>query len=195
MLINPLNALPWTIGGTRNAIASYKRIKEFLSIKDVLAESHIQKLTPKSPSALEVKCGKAIWPTQKSDQAVTFALNKIDYTISPGAFHILVGKVSSGKTAFLHLLMNELEIPEPASFSYNRNGKIAYVGQNAWLQKGSIKVLFQSSLIYLCYRLQDNILFGKDFNEKFYAECVDACDLRQDIKRLPGEDQYGICYL
>ena len=142
MLINPLNDLPWTVGGTRNGLASYRRIKEFLSIRDVPPTDVPQKKPAAQSSAvLKVKCAKAFWPTQKSDQAVTFHLKQIDYSLTLGAFHIIVGKVSSGKTAFLHLLMNELEIVEPSSFSYNRSGKIAYVSQNAWLQKGSIKVI------------------------------------------------------
>lgn len=52
-------------------------------------------------------------------------------------------------------------------------GKIAYVGQQAWIQNASLK---------------DNILFGSPLDEKRYNRVVNACALRQDFDMLPGGD-------
>lgn len=159
MLIAPLNDLPWTIGGVLNGIGSYKRIKKFLNMKDISPEEFCKTqvsefridISPEyisQPQAAEprgkitVRCKRAIWPTHSTDQHVSFAMKQIDYTINPGELHVVIGKVSSGKTAFLHLLLNELEVPDTSSFTYTRCGSVAYAGQTHWLQKGTIKVMF-----------------------------------------------------
>ena len=152
MLITPLNDLPWTVGGVFNGILSYRRIKNFLSIKEVSPQSQYKNKSSESCGKLAVKCKRAVWPTQLTDQQVTFALEQIDYSINTGELHVIIGKVSSGKTAFLHLLMNELEVSEPSWYYYNRQGSIAYVSQNYWLQEGSIRVigpLFLTSVLII----------------------------------------------
>ena len=52
-------------------------------------------------------------------------------------------------------------------------GSIAYVPQQAWIQNAT---------------LQDNILFGKDFQPSNYHKIVKACALQQDFDMLPGGD-------
>lgn len=39
---------------------------------------------------------------------------------------------------------------------------------------------------------QDNILFGRPFDRKYYDKVVKACALKQDLKILPGGDQTEI---
>lgn len=39
---------------------------------------------------------------------------------------------------------------------------------------------------------QQNILFGKPLNNRFYNQVIDACALREDIKFLPAGDQTEI---
>lgn len=147
MLILPLNDLPWTISGMLNAKASYQRVKDFLKLKEVdnldkaddKAKGRDKKRTD-SDLAIQIKCAKAIWPTQKSDTEASFSLQNIDFKIAKGLLHFIVGNVSSGKTALMQLLMDELEVPNKAAYVYTRNGSLAYASQNSWLQKGSIKV-------------------------------------------------------
>lgn len=40
--------------------------------------------------------------------------------------------------------------------------------------------------------LQDNILFGREFDKSFYELVLEACALTQDIQMLPGGDQTEI---
>ena len=47
----------------------------------------------------------------------------------------------------------------------SRNGSIAYVAQQAWIQNLS---------------LRDNILFGKDLVPEKYSEILDGCSLKTD---------------
>jgi ABC-type multidrug transport system fused ATPase/permease subunit len=52
-------------------------------------------------------------------------------------------------------------------------GRIAFAGQQAWIQSGS---------------LRDNILFGLPFDKEKYDRVVDACCLIQDFAELPDGD-------
>ena len=52
-------------------------------------------------------------------------------------------------------------------------GSVAYVAQQAWIQNASVR---------------DNILFGREFDERRYGEVLDACALRPDLAILPAAD-------
>ena len=40
--------------------------------------------------------------------------------------------------------------------------------------------------------LRDNILFSKPYNERLYNEVLEACELKPDLKILPGGDMTEI---
>lgn len=42
------------------------------------------------------------------------------------------------------------------------------------------------------YQLQDNILFGRNYDKEYYQKVLEACALTQDIQMLPGGDQTEI---
>jgi ABC-type multidrug transport system fused ATPase/permease subunit len=48
----------------------------------------------------------------------------------------------------------------------NVSGTIAYVPQTAWILNATLK---------------QNILFGRDFNEKLYDQIIEACALKPDF--------------
>jgi ABC-type multidrug transport system fused ATPase/permease subunit len=52
-------------------------------------------------------------------------------------------------------------------------GKIAYVSQNAWIQKGTVR---------------DNILFGSTMDTQRYEEALLRCSLIKDLEMLPSGD-------
>lgn len=56
-------------------------------------------------------------------------------------------------------------------------GRIAYVGQSAWIQNATIK---------------DNILFGKEVDEAKYQETIRVCSLTQDLAQMTSGDQTEI---
>ena len=56
-------------------------------------------------------------------------------------------------------------------------GSVAYVPQQAWMQNASVK---------------DNVLFGKQMDNIFYDNVIDACALKSDLKILPGGDSTEI---
>lgn len=48
----------------------------------------------------------------------------------------------------------------------NISGTVAYVPQTAWILNATLK---------------DNILFGKELNQKLYEQVIDACALKADF--------------
>ena len=86
----------------------------------------------------------------------------------------IVGAVGCGKTSLVSAILGEME---KKSGRVNVNGSIAYVPQQAWMQNASVK---------------DNVLFGKQVDDKFYDNVIDACALRSDLKILPGGDSTEI---
>ena len=56
-------------------------------------------------------------------------------------------------------------------------GSVSYVSQSAWIQNGT---------------LRDNIIFGREYEERRYAEVLTACALDADLKLLPKGDMTEI---
>ena len=151
MFINPLNWLPWTIGSIYQGFSSFARFKKFLNTNLELNKS-IESSSPK-PSvidnvAISLTFQKIIWPTKgEESKRSNFSLNEIDLKIQQGTINIIIGSVSSGKSALLLSILGEMvpskENRKDISSSEGRhvNGSLAYVPQDPWLQKQTIKVL------------------------------------------------------
>ena len=103
-------------------------------------------------------------------------LDKINLKVMKGKFVAVVGTVGSGKSSLLYALLGEME---KCSGSVNISGdsQIAYVSQQAWIQNCTLK---------------DNILFGKELDQKKYQKVLRACALKQDLLTLAGGDQTEI---
>ncbi|KAL4453105.1 hypothetical protein ABPG74_015336 [Tetrahymena malaccensis] len=105
-----------------------------------------------------------------------FVLNVPLITINKGTLNFVVGEIGSGKSAFLQSILNEMNVFNRLK---NKNGKvticgkIAYVSQNHWLQNKTIR---------------ENILFGSQLDQKWYNNCVEACELKNDLNNHPNGD-------
>jgi len=53
------------------------------------------------------------------------------------------------------------------------SGRLAYTAQDPWVFPGNVK---------------ENILFGSDYDQKWYDQVVEACALRPDLGTLPHGD-------
>ena len=84
----------------------------------------------------------------------------------------VVGKVGCGKSRLLSAILGEMHKLN-AEGRVNKIGTIAYVSQQAWIQKAT---------------LGDNILFGSLFNEFKYNEVLEACSLVQDLNDMEAGD-------
>lgn len=213
----PLNLLPQVIGQVTDAWASLGRIQEFLLAEEQkddfiwdmegknaivvehadftwerTAEADPDKMGPKSKK--EVKDAKdakkaARRPGNAAAENVvpgtsgegtdsistiteveSFKLHGMDFTVGRNELLAVIGGVGSGKSSLLAALAGDMR---------RTNGQItmgatrAFCPQYAWIQNATVK---------------ENILFGKEYDRKWFDEVVDACALRPDLEMLPAGD-------
>lgn len=97
----------------------------------------------------------------------------INLSVERGKAVAFVGSVGSGKSSILSAMLGEMiKIDGTVTI----NGNIAYVPQNAWIMNAT---------------LRENILFGKDFEQVWYDEVVEACALKTDFGKIDSRKSYG----
>ncbi|XP_043801955.1 ATP-binding cassette sub-family C member 10 [Apis laboriosa] len=198
MLIAPLNAFPWVLNGLTEAWVSLKRIQRMLDLPDADMSSYYSE----SPSGIDLMLQDVIFSinsdsnieqngfnapkdvlspsgSSESKKTITFENNDIfnlydiNITIPKGHLIGIMGEVGSGKSLLLNGILGEI-IKIRGTIAVNDIEKgFAYVKQNPWLQRGTIR---------------DNILFGKSYDYNRYKNILKACALSADLNSLPKKD-------
>ncbi|XP_046465704.1 ATP-binding cassette sub-family C member 5-like isoform X6 [Neodiprion pinetum] len=101
-------------------------------------------------------------------------LSDITFEATKGKLIGICGHVGSGKSSLLLAALGQLRIVEGQVM---RDGSCAYVSQQAWIINAT---------------LQENILFGAQFDHSRYFKAIYASNLSQDIAEMPGGDQTEI---
>ncbi|KLO19493.1 multidrug resistance-associated ABC transporter [Schizopora paradoxa] len=132
----------------------------------------------KGKSKKDKKKEKPLLPTNEGETSTSkggkeseekpFELRDLQLDVPRGAFVAIVGRVGSGKSSVLQGLVGEMR---RVSGEVIFGGSVAYVPQAAWIMNATLK---------------ENILFGHDYDEKWFNECVRACQLEHDIGMLPN---------
>ncbi|CAI9635119.1 multidrug resistance-associated protein 5 [Alternaria burnsii] len=207
----PLNFLPLVIGQVIDANASVKRIQEFLlaeeaeesgkwdyDAKDAVtlkganftwerhptqdAEEGAGGPPGKKPTKQEKKETKANAKLAQSSGETTFSdaiaveeekpfeIKGLNLNIGRNELVAIIGGVGSGKSSLLAALAGDMrKTSGEVIFGASR----AFCPQYAWIQNATVR---------------ENIIFGKEFNRKWYDQVVDACALRPDLNMLPHND-------
>lgn len=147
------------------AWVSVKRINKFMNAEEIDPENVTHN---PSSDALSIDDGTFTWGGE------TTTLKNINLKVRKGNLTAIVGQVGSGKTSLISALLGEME---KVKGQVNVDGRVAYVPQQAWIQNAT---------------LQDNILFGRTLDKRYYDEVVKACALEPDLAMLPGGDQTEI---
>lgn len=186
MLILPLNNFPWVVNGTLEAKVSLDRIQRFLQLSDQDLNSYYSLVAPEDPqTTIEMKKVTFSWAAQgASDPPETFAgdcrakgslqLCSLNLRIRKGALVAVVGKVGCGKSSLLAAITGELNRCEGVVYVQGRDQGFGLAMQEPWIQHATV---------------QENILFGKDYNARFYQAVIEACALTDDLNILPSGDQ------
>ncbi|KAF8393024.1 hypothetical protein HHK36_021265 [Tetracentron sinense] len=180
-LISPLNSFPWVINGLIDAIISTRRLSRFLSSSEHKSEM-VKIADPSSPSlskdqadstfehmAVAIRDACFVW-SNSSEEGQNSVLNHVTLELPKGLFIAVIGEVGSGKSSLLNSILGEMRLIHGSIHSH---GSIAYVSQVPWILSGTIR---------------DNILFGKGYDVKRYAEVLQACALDVDISLMVGGD-------
>ncbi|XP_059549253.1 multidrug resistance-associated protein 1 isoform X1 [Myotis daubentonii] len=167
----PLNILPMVISSIVQASVSLKRLRIFLSHEELDPDS-IERLPIKDGGGSHsITVRNATFTWARSDPP---ALNGITFSVPEGSLVAVVGQVGCGKSSLLSALLAEMDKVEG---HVAIKGSVAYVPQQAWIQNDS---------------LQENILFGRQLQERYYKSVIEACALLPDLEILPSGDRTEI---
>ncbi|CAK9830297.1 ATP-binding cassette sub-family C member 10 [Anthophora retusa] len=199
MLIAPLNAFPWVLNGLTEAWVSLKRIQRILDLSDSDMSSYysesssdvdlmLQNLTL-SINTRETGTEQnglstpniVLSPSSSSESKRivtfedngTFSLYDINITVPKGHLIGIMGEIGSGKSLLLDGILGEIVKNRGTVAVKDIEKGFAYVKQNPWLQRGTIR---------------DNILFGKSYDYNKYKNILKACALTIDLNSLPKRD-------
>uniref|UniRef100_A0A673JL25 Multidrug resistance-associated protein 7-like n=1 Tax=Sinocyclocheilus rhinocerous TaxID=307959 RepID=A0A673JL25_9TELE len=181
MLILPLNAFPWVLNGTLEAKVSLDRIQRFLTLQDQDLTVYYSQVCPEDPlSAVEMDQASFSWKQSEEDDSISVPDDKTEDGSLKRSFYLhgslvaVVGKVGCGKSSLLAAITGELTRSGGEVFVGGREQGFGLAVQEPWIQHATV---------------QDNILFGRDFDSTFYQAVIEACALADDLNILPGGDQ------
>lgn len=116
-----------------------------------------------------LKAGKSSLEGDGADSASTltttepFKLHCMDFNLGRNELVAVIGGVGSGKSSLLAALAGEMRRTEG---QITMGASRAFCPQYAWIQNATVR---------------DNIVFGKEYQRRWYDEVVDACALRPDL--------------
>ena len=105
-----------------------------------------------------------------NDSGDSFLLQDINFLVREKSLTVITGPVGGGKSTLLAAIAGEVVTTRGKIVC---PGTVAYMPQSAWVFSGT---------------LRENVLFGEPYEEKKYAEVLNACALVQDINRFPSGD-------
>lgn len=101
-------------------------------------------------------------------------LRDVNISAKMGELIAVVGRVGSGKSSLIHAILGEMR---KVSGEVQMEGTVAYVAQTAWIFNDT---------------LRNNILFGKQYDDRQYRKALRVSALQQDIDALPAGDMTAI---
>jgi ABC-type transport system involved in cytochrome bd biosynthesis fused ATPase/permease subunit len=103
-----------------------------------------------------------------------FQISDINLSIGRNELIAVIGSVGSGKSSLLCALAGDMR---KTSGSITFGSSRAFCPQYGWIQNTTVK---------------QNVVFGRDFDERWYDAVIDACALRPDLEMLPSGDMTEI---
>jgi ABC-type multidrug transport system fused ATPase/permease subunit len=196
----PLNMMPLVLGQVTDAWTALNRIQEFLlaeeqkediekdeTMSNAIEIEHAsftwerlptdEKEGDKNPKK-HVKAPESAGPTspdekENVDDAVPqepFKLNDVTLEVGRNELLAVIGTVGCGKSSLLSALAGDMRLTDgTVRMSTTRS----FCPQYAWIQNASVR---------------NNILFGKEYDEAWYEQVIDACALGPDMEILPNGD-------
>ncbi|KAL4216368.1 hypothetical protein ACF0H5_024095 [Mactra antiquata] len=164
----PIALCPFLVNGAVQGFVSIGRIQEYLWTEDI-NENNVHRVK-QSDYPVIIEDADFSW----SVNAEKPTLSDINLKVNDGELVAVVGTVGSGKSSLISACLGEME---RLRGRVTIKGKIAYVPQEAWIQNMT---------------LRDNILFGKNYQEKKYDKVLESCALLPDLKILAGGDMTEI---
>ncbi len=146
--------------------------KKVVRGRDMKAERAVKMLREKRIREARERKRKGLEPLpaeliaeQEGDKP--FTLTNVDVTIPRGSFVVIVGRIGSGKSAFLQALIGEMRQTRGL---VEFGGSLSYVAQQPWVMNATV---------------QENIVFGSNkMDRQRLADTLYACSLTKDLEQL-----------
>ncbi|KAK9147331.1 hypothetical protein Scep_006088 [Stephania cephalantha] len=162
----PVRSIPDVIGVFIQAKVALSRIVKFLEAPELQDGNNRRKSNKQHEMPIFIKSADFSWEHNSSKPT----LRNVNLEVKTGEKVAICGEVGSGKSTLLAAILGE--VPNVKGM-IQICGEIAYVSQVAWIQTGTI---------------QENILFGSNFDKQRYQETLDKCSLLKDLETLPFGD-------
>ncbi|KAG6536449.1 hypothetical protein ZIOFF_001505 [Zingiber officinale] len=145
---------------------SITRIQDFLKEEEQTQFWPSNNTEASSHVALEIEPGEYNWEVNSNSNSKKPTL-KIDKRIQAmrGEKVTVCGTVGSSKSSFLCSIIRE--IPRVTGERITVFGTRAYAPQSAWIQSSTV---------------QENVLFRKEMNRRWYQQVLESCALNMDIR-------------
>ncbi|CAD8204753.1 unnamed protein product [Paramecium octaurelia] len=171
ILAASLQLLPISLNDLLETKISLKRIQNFLDSQELMNDLYCKNKS--ESSALDIAQGNFFWRKECIEEQQI--LKNINISVEKGKFVSIIGDVGSGKSSLIQSILGEMiyKINDDKP-KINRSGPIAYVGQKPWIQNATV---------------QDNILFGKLYDESLYEQAIKYSCLSLDLEILIHGDQ------
>lgn len=124
-----------------------------------------------SPGGIIQFHNASIGPVEMAESLLT----GINLALTRGSVSAVVGHTGCGKTTFFKSIMGETK--NRSGFVYTDKVDIAFCGSTVWLRDASIR---------------DNVVGCLPYDPVRYRLAITACQLQDDLGRLPGGDDYGV---
>ncbi|QRV97503.1 ABC transporter transmembrane region [Ceratobasidium sp. AG-Ba] len=141
-----------------------KKTKQAVDVADKAARP------PAEGEATVQDAGAGAAGDEEKEKEVVFKLKDVNISLPRGQLCAIVGSVGSGKSSLLQGLIGEMR-REKGSVTFG--GSVGYCPQTAWIQSTTVR---------------ENILFGREFDEKRYWDAVRGACLQSDLDMLPSGD-------
>ncbi|KAI8103833.1 hypothetical protein M9435_006360 [Picochlorum sp. BPE23] len=161
---------------------SVRRIAEFLSVeepgswrKQVAASRYGENDEDAAEDNKDTVCDMSHADFQWSSGPISgFSLKDISLSVKRQELIGVCGEIASGKSSLLSSLIGEMEWSSKKDGRIHLNAKnISYCSQKPWIISGTI---------------QENVLFGSEYEEGWYEQVLEACCLNEDIANFPDGD-------
>ncbi|KAF1316153.1 Abc transporter c family member 5, partial [Globisporangium splendens] len=164
-LRDPLRDLPNVIQTCIEAKVSLDRVSDFLDMHEY-DPSNVTRDATGQPEDVVIVVEGGCFGWNKD----TPLLQDVNLRVKEGDLVVVHGAVGGGKSSLCSALLGEME---KTSGSVFLRGRVAYYSQQTWIQNMTIR---------------ENILFGKEYDERKYQKVLDACGLLPDLAGFPGGD-------
>ncbi|KAM7295390.1 ATP-binding cassette sub-family C member 2 [Ixodes scapularis] len=145
-----------------------RRIVDFCTEEEQGERPVVRKDHPNRGTVALTNCSFA-WTT-KGDGMASAVLKDVSLIVEPGSLVGVVGFVGTGKSSLMAAILGDMHCLKGAS---NVVGRVGYVSQMPSVHNMTIR---------------DNILYGEKMDKDRYEHVLSACQLTDDLNRLPAGD-------